>query len=160
MDTLGARPNSGENGDEILPLPSFDSLAAVCLGLYDCLCSEMMIYLVSIWLLVSVSVCAFGYGGQSRQNRDAAARTKNWITASSSARVPSAPWAPTAGSEARVTRESATNTHTDPTEPSHRSLSLPRCITPRRRPPDSSGSTRVANASLGALSLGGGGVLT
>jgi len=72
----------------------------------------------------------------------------------------SAPWAPTAGSEARVTRESATNTHTDPTEPSHRTLSLPRGITPRRRPPDSSGSTRVANASLGALSLGGGGVLT
>ena len=75
MDTLGARPNSGENGDEILPLPSFDSLAAVCLGLYDCLCSEMMIYLVSIWLLVSVSVCAFGYGGQSRQNRDREAKT-------------------------------------------------------------------------------------
>ena len=68
-------PTLARMGDEILPLPSFDSLAAVCLGLYDCLCSEMMIYLVSIWLLVSVSVCAFGYGGQSRQNRDREAKT-------------------------------------------------------------------------------------
>ena len=62
-------PTLARMRDEILPLPSFDSLAAVCLGLYDCLLTQDMIYLVSICLLVSVSVCAFGYGGQSRQNR-------------------------------------------------------------------------------------------
>ena len=72
-------PTLARMGDEILPLPSFDSLAAVCLGLYDCLCSGMMIHLVSIWLLVSVSVCAFGYGGQSRQNRDENQKLDNRI---------------------------------------------------------------------------------